>query len=72
MTKPLQENAAYQGILTALANLAEPLTAFFDTVMVNTDEVGLKNNRLALLKQVRNLFLSVADIGELQIWYVDC
>lgn len=66
-TKPLQENADYQGILTALANLAEPLTAFFDTVMVNTDEVSLKNNRLALLKQVRNLFLSVADIGELQI-----
>ena len=67
VTKPLQENADYQGILTALANLAEPLTAFFDTVMVNTDEVSLKNNRLALLKQVRNLFLSVADIGELQI-----
>ena len=65
-TKPLQENADYQGILTELANLATPLTAFFDNVMVNSDDVNLKNNRLALLKQVRGLFLSVADIGELQ------
>lgn len=66
-TKPLQEKADYQGILTELASLATPLTAFFDHVMVNADDEKLKNNRLALLKQVRSLFLSVADIGELQL-----
>lgn len=65
-TKPLQEMADYQGVLTALSALAEPLTAFFDTVMVNSDDEQLKNNRLALLGQVRTLFLSVADIGQLQ------
>lgn len=65
-TKPLQETADYQGVLTALSALAEPLTAFFDTVMVNSDDEQLKNNRLALLGQVRTLFLSVADIGQLQ------
>lgn len=66
-TKPLQEKADYQGILTELASLATPLTAFFADVMVNADDEKLKNNRLALLKQVRSLFLSVADIGELQL-----
>lgn len=63
---PLQEMADYQGVLTALTALAEPLTAFFDTVMVNSDDEQLKHNRLALLGQVRTLFLSVADIGQLQ------
>lgn len=64
--KPLQDNADYQGVLTALSALAGPLTDFFDNVMVNADDENLKNNRLALLGQVRTLFLSVADIGVLQ------
>ncbi|AKG15968.2 glycine--tRNA ligase subunit beta [Moraxella bovoculi] len=64
--KPLQDNANYQGVLTALSALASPLTDFFDNVMVNADDENLKNNRLALLGQVRTLFLSVADIGVLQ------
>ena len=64
--KPLQDNADYQGVLTALTALASPLTEFFDNVMVNADDENLKNNRLALLGQVRTLFLSVADIGVLQ------
>ena len=64
--KPLQDNADYQGVLTALTALADPLTDFFDNVMVNADDENLKNNRLSLLGQVRTLFLSVADIGVLQ------
>ncbi|MDO4449413.1 MAG: glycine--tRNA ligase subunit beta [Moraxella sp.] len=63
--KPLLEKADYQGILKTLVSLDTPLTEFFDNVMVNSDDVALKNNRLALLKQVRELFLSVADVGEL-------
>ena len=64
--KPLQDKADYQGVLTTLTALASPLTEFFDNVMVNADDENLKNNRLALLGQVRTLFLSVADIGVLQ------
>ncbi|MDO4699931.1 MAG: glycine--tRNA ligase subunit beta [Moraxella sp.] len=63
---PLQETADYQGVLNTLVSLDVPLTNFFDTVMVNADDERLKHNRLALLKQVRVLFLSVADIGVLQ------
>ncbi len=64
---PLLENADYTKVLQTLASLDEPLTQFFDNVMVNSDDDALKNNRLALLKQVRALFLTVADISELQL-----
>ena len=65
--KPLLEQADYTQILQTLASLDEPLTQFFDNVMVNSEDAALKNNRLALLKQVRALFLTVADISELQL-----
>lgn len=64
---PLQATADYPQILQALITLEAPLTDFFDHVMVNAEDAALKANRLALLKQVRELFLTVADIGELQI-----
>ncbi|MEC5209394.1 glycyl-tRNA synthetase beta chain [Psychrobacter sp. PL15] len=64
---PLLEQADYTQVLQTLASLDEPLTQFFDSVMVNSDDMALKNNRLALLKQVRALFLTVADISELQL-----
>ena len=64
---PLLEQADYTQILQMLASLDEPLTQFFEDVMVNSEDVALKNNRLALLKQVRALFLTVADISELQL-----
>lgn len=65
--KPLLEQADYTQVLQTLASLDEPLTQFFDGVMVNSEDDALKNNRLALLKQVRALFLTVADISELQL-----
>tara|TARA_R110002020_G_scaffold79880_1_gene199696 strand:- start:384 stop:2477 length:2094 start_codon:yes stop_codon:yes gene_type:complete len=64
---PLLEKADYTQVLQTLASLDEPLTQFFDNVMVNSENDALKNNRLALLKQVRALFLTVADISELQL-----
>ncbi|MFT0772396.1 glycine--tRNA ligase subunit beta [Psychrobacter aquimaris] len=65
--QPLLEQADYTQVLQTLASLDEPLTQFFDQVMVNSEDAALKNNRLALLKQVRALFLMVADISELQL-----
>lgn len=56
----------YQQALTALAALREPVDAFFDKVMVMAEDLALRNNRLALLNQLRNLFLQVADISVLQ------
>ncbi|MGP4734021.1 MULTISPECIES: glycine--tRNA ligase subunit beta [unclassified Psychrobacter] len=67
VVQPLLEQADYTQVLQTLASLDEPLTQFFDQVMVNSEDAALKNNRLALLKQLRALFLTVADISELQL-----
>lgn len=64
---PLIEQADYTQVLQTLVSLDEPLTQFFAEVMVNSEDAALKANRLALLKQVRALFLTVADISELQL-----
>lgn len=60
---PLFSERRYKEALAALADLREPIDTFFDKVMVNADDEALRNNRLALLKQLRELFLEVADIS---------
>jgi len=49
--------------LAELASLRESVDTFFDGVMVMDDDLALRNNRIALLNQLRNLFLEVADIS---------
>lgn len=63
---PLLGEARYQEALDALAGLREPVDAFFDQVMVMTDDQAVRSNRLALLADLRGLFLEVADIAQLQ------
>lgn len=53
--------------LAGLAALAQPLDAFFDQVMVMTDDAGLRRNRLALLRQLDELCRNVADISCLSL-----
>lgn len=57
----------YTEALTCLADLREPVDAFFDDVMVNVDDTSLRNNRLNLLKSLRDQFLAVADISLLAV-----
>ncbi|MEH6467706.1 MAG: glycine--tRNA ligase subunit beta, partial [Porticoccus sp.] len=61
--KPLQQDRDYTDVLKHLAKLRQPVDQFFDDVMVMVDDDALRNNRLALLQQLRNLFLEVADIS---------
>ncbi len=56
----------YQEALSRLAELRDPVDAFFDGVMVMADDEALKINRLTLLNKLRNLFLDIADISLLQ------
>ncbi|OUS32297.1 glycine--tRNA ligase subunit beta [Gammaproteobacteria bacterium 45_16_T64] len=56
----------YTKVLSSLAELKDPVDAFFDNVMVNVEEPALKNNRLALLQELHGLFLDIADISVLQ------
>jgi glycyl-tRNA synthetase beta chain len=60
---PLLANSDYKNALASLAELRDTVDPFFDQVMVMVDDEALRNNRLALLKQLRALFLEVADIS---------
>ena len=53
----------YEGALERLASLREPVDAFFDGVMVMTDDADQQRNRLALLSELRARFLDVADLS---------
>jgi glycyl-tRNA synthetase beta chain len=61
--QPLFAQRKYREGLEKLASLRTAVDAFFDNVMVMTDDEAVRNNRLALLSQLRNLFLEVADIS---------
>jgi len=60
---PLFEQGDYASALSSLASLRAPVDTFFDEVMVMADDEAVRNNRLALLNRLRNLFLRVADIS---------
>lgn len=62
----LSQSAKYQEVLTHLAKLRQPVDDFFDHVMVMVDDKPKRENRLLMLKQLRELFLQVADIALLQ------
>lgn len=61
--KPMLEKGDYESVLNTLAELRQNVDAFFDNVMVMTDNVEVRENRLALLHKLRQLFLFSADIS---------
>ncbi|MCY3564882.1 MAG: glycine--tRNA ligase subunit beta, partial [Gammaproteobacteria bacterium] len=60
---PLFEAGDYREGLTRLAGLRDDVDKFFDEVMVMVDDPSLRANRLRLLRELRELFLQVADIS---------
>ncbi len=64
--QPLFAEGEYERALTRLAALREPVDEFFDRVMVMVEDEALRNNRLALLQRLHDLFLRVADLSRLQ------
>lgn len=53
----------YAGALDLLASLEEPLADFFADVMVMSDDTALRANRLALLAEIRDTLLQLADFS---------
>jgi glycyl-tRNA synthetase beta chain len=53
----------YAAALARLATLRPVVDAFFDGVMVNAEDAGLRRNRLALLAQLRQQFARIADLS---------
>ena len=60
---PLFEAGNYRDGLTRLASLRDEVDRFFDEVMVMVDDPSVRANRLRLLRELRELFLQVADIS---------
>ena len=55
----------YVAVLGRLARLRPQVDAFFDAVMVNVDDIAVRNNRLALLQRLADRLGSVAAIEHL-------
>lgn len=55
----------YAEAIATLSQLAAPIDAFFDGVMVMDKDEKIKNNRLGLLKLVDNLICQVADFSKI-------
>jgi glycyl-tRNA synthetase beta chain len=64
--QPAFAQGDYDAALGKLAGLRAEVDTFFDKVMVNAEDAKVRANRLALLTQLRGLFLKTADIGVLQ------
>jgi glycyl-tRNA synthetase beta chain len=55
----------YTAALRSLATLKTPVDAFFEHVMVNAEDAGLRANRLALLSDLHAMMNRVADLSKL-------
>jgi glycyl-tRNA synthetase beta chain len=63
----LYERGDYAGYLRTFAVLKAPVDAFFDKVMVMAEQKALRQNRLALLAELRTAMNRVADISKLAV-----
>jgi glycyl-tRNA synthetase beta chain len=63
LISPLLASRDYYAVLEQLAELKQPVDQFFEDVMVMTEDLELRQNRLALLDKLHKLFMNVADIS---------
>ena len=57
----------YAAILPELLGMGDAIHGFFDKVMVNVDDVAVRQNRLRLLGDVRELFLRGWDLSKVVV-----
>jgi glycyl-tRNA synthetase beta chain len=63
--KPLFDSGDFAGYLKTFASLKGPVDSFFDTVMVMVEDKKLRENRLALLTDMRKAMNRFSDISKL-------
>jgi glycyl-tRNA synthetase beta chain len=56
----------FEAAMAEMAKLRAPVDAFFESVTVNTQEPGLRENRLRLLNRIRATTLTVADFSKIE------
>ncbi len=59
------QSRAYLEALQIVAELAEPIDAFFAAVMVMVDDARVRDNRLALLRSISSLTRTIADFSKI-------
>ncbi|HEY6579317.1 MAG TPA: glycine--tRNA ligase subunit beta [Rhizomicrobium sp.] len=52
--------------MTAMAQLREPVDAFFEKVTVNAPDAGMRKNRLLLLSRLRSVLHTAADFSRIE------
>jgi len=55
----------YESALLEMTQMKRPIDEFFDGVMVMVEDEAIRNNRLALLDAIGQLFLKIADFSKL-------
>jgi glycyl-tRNA synthetase beta chain len=63
--KILEKN--YLDSLLLMKSLKEPIDKFFDNVMVMDKDPKIKENRLSMLSEIKNLFFKIADFSKLSV-----
>ena len=63
----LTEKEDYLAAYATLAELRPVVDRFFDDVMVMDPDPALRDNRLALLRSLQELFAPLADFSKLQV-----
>ena len=57
----------FDGVLRILVSLRAPVDKFFDEVLVMAPQKDLMQNRLALLKNIIEIFSPIGDISKLEV-----
>ncbi|MGC9026283.1 MAG: glycine--tRNA ligase subunit beta [bacterium] len=55
----------YKGYIDAIRVLVEPINTFFDKVLVMAEDEKVRNNRLNLLANIKNLVMEILDINKI-------
>ena len=63
----LMEECKYAQALSVLVSFKESIDNYFDKVFVMDKDEAVKNNRLAALTKIKNMFLTFADFSKIRI-----
>ena len=61
------QGGRYEQAMDVLVELKPAIDAFFEAVMVNAEDRAVRSNRLSLLKEVDDFFMSFADFSQIVV-----
>lgn len=64
--RPAMQAEDFEAVMSAMANLRDPIDEFFDAVQVNAADESLRRNRLNLLHRISETCLAVADLNRIE------